>query len=155
MSNGVMCSPGKLPKKNTYRKNQKISAIGSGLVLSHELVTLLVKKYGSPFDGNFAFYGVDTTFMLRLKKLKLVDKVRVINGFSHSLSRNEKESDEVKLFREREMALDVALTLRHYKSRSSLKRFFRKIKESNQGKNRYLVKEMFKCLFSGKHPRCK
>lgn len=155
-SSGRVCSPGKIPKGPYYTsKTKKVSAIASGLVLHRDLVNILNRRYGTPFDGHFAFYAIDTTFMLRMKQLKIMDKVRIISGFQHSLSRDEIENDTVKLFREKEMAFSTALILHHYPSWSSFRRFFRKFFDSLKGKNQYPVKDMFSCLFTGKHPKCR
>jgi hypothetical protein len=156
MSNDSMCSPSRLPKNTTtYKAKQHFSAITSGMVVSHELVAKLEARFGDVFDEHYAFYGIDTSFMLRMKKLAICDKITVIKGFSHSLSKNEHESSTVKQFRSRELAISTALTTRHYPSYSSYRRFFKSIIKSLRGKNDYPIKEMLLAFYSGNHPKCR
>ena len=156
ISQGRICSPNKLPENGTrYKAKQKFSAITSGMVLSNTLINKIKSNYGNVFDENYAFYGIDTTFMLRMKNLALCDQISVIDGFSHSLSKDEDEPEKTKLFRAREMAISTALTTRHYPTYSSIRRFVKSISRSLRKKNNYPIKDMFEALLSGKHPRCK
>lgn len=156
ISQGKVCSPNKLPANGLrFRPRQKLAAITSGMVLSNDLVKKVKAMYGDVFDKHYAFYGIDTTFMLRMRKLALCDQIRVIDGFSHSLSKHEDESEATKLFRAREMAISTALITRHYTSYSSIRRFIKSIFRSIRKENNYPIKDMFNALISGKHPRCK
>ncbi|MDB4151158.1 hypothetical protein N9740_06640 [Pseudomonadales bacterium] len=96
--------------------NCKIITIGSGLVIGVDIVNKLKDNYDGVFDERFYLYGVDSTFCLRLFYSKLNDKIKVISGFSHSLSRLEKESIKQTKFRQLERSYDLGLTLRHYSS---------------------------------------
>ena len=155
-SHGKMCSPSKLPQNgHKYKTKQKFSAITSGMILSNELTNIVKAKYNDIFDESYAFYGIDTSFMLRMKYLSLCDQISVIDGFEHSLSKNEQELEETKLFRAREMAISTALTTRYYPSYSSIRRFIKSILRSIRKKNDYPIGEMFIALISGKHPKCK
>lgn len=156
ISQNKLCSPSRLPKNNDrYKSRQHFSAITSGMVLSEQLVHLMQKHYGDTFDSHYAFYGIDTSFMLRMKKLAVCDKITVIEGFEHSLSKNEKESKAVKEFRSRELAISTALTTRHYPSYSSYRRFIKSVFKSIRGKNHYPIQEMFAAFWTGKHPKCR
>lgn len=115
-SNGIIRSPSinKKFKLGPYNKNDNLIAIGSGLTFSKEISDIMKNNYGDVFDSNYAFYGVDSSFFWRLKKLHLIDRVLTIDGFEHSLSRLEKESEIVSEFRNRERIYDAALTSRYY-----------------------------------------
>lgn len=89
-------------------------AIGSGMVLSHEILIQTKKAFGSIFDERFVLYGVDTTFFYRIHKLGISSQIRVVSGFNHSLSRLEKEGETISKFRTKERAYDLGLTLRYY-----------------------------------------
>jgi hypothetical protein len=100
------------------RPSDTIMSIGSGIVIGQNVAAMLIDKFGSVFDERFYLYGVDTTFCLRINSMKLDNTIRVINGFKHSLSRKNKESNELSKFRVKERAYDVGLTLRYYSSKS-------------------------------------
>lgn len=91
-----------------------IVGIGSGVVFGSDLCVDLVKSFGDVFDSRFYFYGVDTTFFYRINSLKIPEKIKIISGFEHSLSRLEFESDKVKAFRILERSYDAGLTFRYY-----------------------------------------
>lgn len=92
----------------------KVITIGSGLVVGIDIIYKLQEKYQSVFDECFYLYGVDTTFCLRLFNCKLTPDIQIIEGFSHSLSRLENESNSIKKFRKLERTYDVGLRLRYY-----------------------------------------
>ena len=98
-----------------FTNRARISAIGSGMVFGAKIASMLKQQESTVFDERFFFYGVDTTFFLRLNRSDEEFPLRVINSFSHSLSRYEKESEKVRAFRKRERSCTVALCLRHYK----------------------------------------
>lgn len=115
---------------------QKVVTIGSGLVIGTDIVSELKNNYNDIFDERFYLYGVDTTFCLRLFNIKLTDKIKVISGFEHSLSRLETESPKISKFRKLERSYDLGLQQRYYApfpsavftifkvSASCIKRFF-------------------------------
>jgi hypothetical protein len=92
----------------------KVVSIGSGLIVSKEVVVSLSEKYGKTFDERFYLYGVDTTFFYRIYDSGLTSKIKIISGFEHSLSRLEVESNKTKKFRRLERACDKAMTFRYY-----------------------------------------
>lgn len=92
----------------------KVITIGSGLVIGTDIVNNLKENYNDVFDERFYLYGVDSTFCLRLFNSKLTDKIKIISGFNHSLSRLEKESLKTIKFRRLERSCEIGLTLRYY-----------------------------------------
>ncbi|OEF09491.1 hypothetical protein [Aliivibrio logei] len=153
-SYGALCSPNKLPKNIHYKKNEHIVAIGSGIVINKDIIEKIEKKYISTFDSNFSLYGVDTSFMLRIRKLNLCDQIKIISGFEHSLSKNEQESKKIKKFREDEMAISIAIIARRYPSYSSMRRLIKRLYGSLKGTNQYPIITMLQAFSKGKHPRC-
>jgi hypothetical protein len=99
-----------------FSPSDKIVSIGSGLIVSKEVVVSLSEKYGKTFDERFYLYGVDTTFFYRIYDSGLTSKIKIISGFEHSLSRLEVENSETKKFRRLERACDRAMTFRYYTS---------------------------------------
>lgn len=98
--------------------NDTITTIGSGLVVGRGVASQLFKAYNSVFDERFYLYGVDTTFCFRLNKLKINDKIKIIDGFEHGLSRLEGKNDKLTLFRKIERSNDLALQIRYYKEKN-------------------------------------
>ena len=137
-----------------YSKNEYVTAIGSGIIISKEAANIVKKKYGNIFDENFALYGVDTSFFIRLNKLALTENLTSIPGFEHSLSRLEVESADIKLFRKLERSYDFGLTLRHYPSFSLLMMAFKQTLLWPIGRNRIKISKAFKVFVTGRHERC-
>ena len=98
-------------------QKSKVIAVGSGLVIGKDVIPFLKKNYLKVFDEKFYLYGVDTTFCLRVFYSKLTNKINIIPGFNHSLSRLEKESNEVKKFRCKERSYERGLIFRYYYSK--------------------------------------
>lgn len=135
----------------------KPGSVSSGLALNHRLA-LLVKKYykNTIFDENFALYGIDSTFLMRIRKIAKKEKIQAIcQGYlRHSLSLSLNENSEIKSFRKAELSYDITLTLRHYPSFGKLKTFMRDFRKIRQGKSQLTSKNILYCLWTGKHPRC-
>lgn len=138
-----------------YTSKQRLIAIGSGIVFSNNIVSLLNIKYGNVFDSAFALYGIDTSFFLRLFQLQLIDKARMLPGFSHSLSRLVSESKEQTNFRNKERSYDVGITLRRYFSLFQLWYTIKILIKILIGKSKFRPWIIIKSFFSGIHPRCK
>ena len=128
LSNDKPCSPKinrtKLPKTTQpdtikLKNSDNVEAIGSGLIISDPLVQKIQSHYGDIFDERFYIYGVDTTFCWRVSHTIPTSKIKVVHGFSHSVSRNDVESKAVKLFRKIEKANAKGLKIHHYQSRFS------------------------------------
>lgn len=139
--------------------NDTITTIGSGLVVGRGVASQLFKAYNSVFDERFYLYGVDTTFCFRLNKLKINDKIKIIDGFEHGLSRLEGKNDKLTLFRKIERSNDLALQIRYYKEKkhwflmmvlllaSSIKKFI------TFQPQQYKYSTIIKTFVKGKHER--
>lgn len=139
--------------------NDTITTIGSGLVVGRDVASQLFKAYNSVFDERFYLYGVDTTFCFRLNKLKINDKIKIIDGFEHGLSRLEGKNDKLTLFRKIERSNDLALQIRYYKEKkhwflmmvllltSSIKKFI------TFQPQQYKYSTIIKTFVKGKHER--
>ena len=101
---------------STYicKSKDKVIAIGSGIVIGHDFVKLIIQMYGNLFDERFYLYGVDTTFFFRVNQLGFSSSICFLPPLSHSLSRLESESKNVREFRVKERAYDVGLQWRYY-----------------------------------------
>jgi hypothetical protein len=97
-----------------YKNKDALTAIGSGITLTQGALDLISKRYNTPFDENFVFYGVDSTFFFRLKKLALTSIVKPLGPLEHSLSIFENESPKTWSFRKLERSYDLGLSLRYY-----------------------------------------
>lgn len=155
------------PKRNrklcvldeTVSDTDKFFGIGSGLVIGHKVAEKMKRDHGSVFDERFYFYGVDSTFFLRVKMSRLSSQIHVIIGFEHSLSKLKTESAPVTEFRLKEMSYDIGLRLRYYKP--LVTGFFLVLKESMSSvlkklrnkKPKVTVGHLLKAYFGGKHYR--
>lgn len=142
---GRTTSP-KINKKVSYpgiviKNSDKVATIGSGLVLGEGVVRELIKNYGAVFDERFYFYGIDTTFCFRVFDSKMTDRIRIISGFEHRLSRLQNEEEGLTEFRRLERSYDLGLTLRYYNYKSL---------GSNVNKIRKLLFQSLFCFFSNK-----
>ena len=139
---------------------KKIMAIGSGLIIGDRFSNLIKKKYGNVFDERFYLYGVDSSFFHRLNKLRLINKVTVISGLNHSLSRLKNESEELREFRKLERTYDLALSIKYYFN-SPLKLFYNVVKINALSLSQKLlgleltwnIKQFNSALLTGKHYR--
>ncbi|WP_319536011.1 hypothetical protein [uncultured Vibrio sp.] len=114
--NGKVCTQlGPIPEE------QRFVAIGSGLIIGKGLVKKVKQRYSELFDENFYLYAVDTTFFYRLFKIGANVDINVINGFEHSLSRLNKDSDPISGFRKKERTYAILLTALHYSKYPKLK----------------------------------
>lgn len=156
LANGVPQSPysNGVFSAGPYTKMDYVTAIGSGIIISNEAAKAVRIKYGNVFDENFALYGVDTTFFIRLNKLELTEKLQSMPGFEHSLSRLEAEPEEVKRFREIERSYDFGLMLRHYPSISLLIIIAKQALLWPFGKNKIKLSKALKVFIAGRHERC-
>jgi hypothetical protein len=94
--------------------NDKVITIGSGLVIGKVVSEKLKRKYGEVFDERFYLYGVDNSFCLRLFDSELTTRIKMIDGFNHSLSRLENEDSKTTKFRQLERSFSTGLELRYY-----------------------------------------
>ncbi|WP_270656144.1 glycosyltransferase family 2 protein [Aeromonas sp. Y293-4] len=139
-----------------YQVTDKVIAIGSGIGVRHDIAQKIKNHYGDVFDSRFALYGVDTTFFLRLHQLGLSDQVEMIDGFEHSLSRLESESQAMSRFRQVERAYDLGLTMRHYTPwRQAIFVIVKQAVKLALGKLTWLqFVALCKAFKTGRHPKC-
>lgn len=139
-----------------YQVTDKVIAIGSGIGVRHDIAQKIKNHYGDVFDSRFALYGVDTTFFLRLYQLGLSDQVEMIDGFEHSLSRLESESQAMSRFRQVERAYDHGLTMRHYIPwRQAIFVIVKQALKLALGKLTWLqFVALCKAFKTGRHPKC-
>jgi hypothetical protein len=98
----------------TCTNRDRVMAIGSGIILSKSICDYLIDEYGDIFDEKFFLYGVDSSFFFRIREQCLTKSITFIEGFNHSLSANEQESDDIKQFRLIESFNGKALIVHHY-----------------------------------------
>lgn len=164
VSSGKPCSP-KINKSKLandvalesviLKATDKVEAIGSGLIINDSLANKIKLHYGDIFDERFYIYGVDTTFCWRVSNMIPNHSIKILYGFSHSISRNDKESKAVKLFRKTEKANAKGLKIHHYKNK-----FVRWLKATQLSLSlcipfyrRQINKEYLSALVSGKHAK--
>jgi hypothetical protein len=134
----------------------KVITIGSGLVIGTDIVNNLKEDYNYVFDERFYLYGVDTTFCLRLFNSKLIKKIKIIPGFSHSLSRLSSESKAKSDFRMMERSYDLALTLRYYATIFVLISIIKKLLGNCIGRKKQIsFPYVLKAFYQGRHYRDK
>ncbi|MEZ9898974.1 hypothetical protein AB4379_16100 [Vibrio breoganii] len=143
-SNGQTISP---IYNNVTRTNYFIL---SGLVFTRQTVDSLIDRFGCLFDTRFYFYGVDSTFSERLKRVPHIKQTE-IRGFQHSLSNHNVESREVKEFRRKESAYCVGIYTRHYVSINTVLSTFRELVFRAIKMDLKWFVFFIKALFSGKH----
>lgn len=137
--------------KKTYNNSflesdDKILTIGSGLIIGGGIVKKLNEIYGSVFDEKFYFYGIDTTFCLRLYNSKMISQIEIISGFEHKLSRFS-EGDSLSDFRRLERSYDMGLTMRYYNNKNFLSNFNRIFKLGFKSFHSFLLRKKTEILF--------
>ncbi|EQB2600364.1 glycosyltransferase family 2 protein [Aeromonas salmonicida] len=145
-------------REGPFNPGDEIRAITSGLVVTEELVKKYIDKFGNLFDSRFGFYGIDTTFFLRLQEMKLSNTVLVISKIEHSLSNFEEEEASVKQFRSDEMAYSYGLKMRFYTKNNKVEfclfliKALVKLVVGRLNYRRFLC--VYKAYVSGKHWKC-
>lgn len=145
-------------KTGIYSNNDCIIAIGSGMVLGHDVLMKIKNTHGTIFDERFILYGVDVTFCYRVNKTCFDDlEIHVISGFAHALSKMSDEEDNISNFRRKERSYDLGLRLKYYYSGpKKLAILFKAVifsacREFIPVKNKYDAKSLIKAFYSGKH----
>lgn len=138
-----------------FTNDDQLLAIGSGLVLNKSIKHFFKTKYKDIFDEHYYLYGVDFTFFYRAKSLRLIEKIKLIPGFEHSLSRLENETEELACFRRLERSYDFGMTLRYYPSKARIKRFIKYSIHFVLGRCHLSYFDIWKALLGGKHYRTK
>lgn len=142
VNNKYKCSP--------FKSDDRVEAITSGIVISNKITDAVVSIYKDVFDERFGFYGVDTSFFWRLKKMYISDKVKTIHPLNHSLSRLTDEPKNIKKFRCKERSIDVALQIRYY-SESKIYDFIRVIVSALLGRNKLNAYYIIRYFIVGRH----
>lgn len=125
----------------------------SGMVLGREFVGAFLKSYETVFDESFVLYGVDTSFFLRVHKLRFNKAIKVLDPIEHSFSRNEEESSSMSRFRMLERSFDLGLTLRYYPNRHHFKILYYILLAFCKGRSVLSPYLVLKAYFSGRHYR--
>ncbi|MFA0087030.1 hypothetical protein [Vibrio sp. 10N.261.51.F12] len=155
---GPLCNSGIIEHPQRISGQDKVTAIGTGIIVGSKVIGKISDKYDSVFDEKFYLYGVDTTFFFRTHNISQVE-FNVIEGFEHSLSRLEKESEEKSYFRMKERTYAYALLIRYYKPLFvSCYFFFRTllstfVKILLFKRNSILLTDFLKAFIFGKHYR--
>lgn len=129
----------------------RFRTIASGLIINKKTCDYFKHKFNNVFDERFVFYGVDSTFFMRLKEFRKSIKVSCSGSICHSLSRLENNDSP---FRVKERSYDFGLTNRHYMTPLQLLKFvyFLFSAPLHVGKYKNLkISYVFKAFFSGKH----
>lgn len=125
----------------------------SGLVLGRGFVDCLLAQYDEVFDEVFVLYGVDTSFFLRVHKLRLNHAIRFVGSIEHSFSRNENEAKSINQFRVLERSYDLGLTLRYYPNSHHFKIFYYVMRAFVRGAAVLSPAVVLKAFVSGRHYR--
>lgn len=135
----------------------EIESISSGLTLSYRLITHLKNIQGYVFNAQYAFYAIDTSFFLDLKKLASLDcKGICIGKINHSLDFNLSDPEKVSPSRKLEMEYANVLNKIFYKNKTTVSVFFylfRKFVRKEYSLPVFI--KLTKCLVTKKHPRSK
>lgn len=149
------CSNDSTISKDGYLNISSTMSIASGLVISKKAISLMKKYFNSVFDERYALYGIDTSFIFRLRDVNSKER-DILTFYStglilHSLSRTSTELSE---FRTIERLCDVAITTRFYSRYYGYGVYIRKLLSSIlKRKPKYLL-ILFSCFIRGRHPRC-
>jgi hypothetical protein len=141
-----------LPSQGLEMRFKVLSTISSGMCISSRLVSEMMKKYGDVFDTSFTFYGVDTSFLIRVKKIRSLVIFMSEGSIEHDLSRlNVTES--LSFFRVYERLIDAVILFRRYPSRSSLLGLLTQVKLSYKIVGCNYILKLVKIFILGRHPR--
>ncbi len=133
-----------------------IFSVGSGLILSRRLKHIFIKRFEHVFDQRFAFYGVDSTFFIRLNLLlreNISFKITSCSYLNHGLSLTE---EALTPWRKREFIYENTLKVKYYSGNRFMARLkfvrlmYRKLSHFEFSD----LKLVIKTFLSGKHPRC-
>jgi hypothetical protein len=138
------------------RQIQTIFSVGSGLVLSERIKHVFIEKFGHVFDQHFAFYGVDSTFFLRLNQMIHAGnqfKITSNSYLNHGLSLTEEAMTD---WRKKEFIYENTLKVKYYSGSLWMARlkFLRLMYRKFSHFEFRDLKIVIKTFMSGKHPRC-
>ncbi|WP_130016024.1 glycosyltransferase family 2 protein [Serratia liquefaciens] len=131
-----------------------VVSITSGVIIKRDLIKKVRARFSNVFDERFALYGIDTSFFLRLQRLR--DKGVMLSAkcesiLYHSLSRTEGKMPK---FRRIERLYDIAVTARHYPEYVTFYHLVKKIILSLANLDFQGAAILIKYYTIGKHPRC-
>ena len=129
-------------------KSNDISTVTSGMNLSRKLIVRMLLTDQQVFDEHYSLYGIDTSFLINLSKLKI--DVCVQGEINHDLS---SQSDDISHFRAIERMFDAALTMRNYFSYGSILNVLSHWKKFRNEINSKDRSNIIKVLLTGRHPR--
>ncbi|CAG67528.1 MULTISPECIES: glycosyltransferase family 2 protein [Acinetobacter] len=150
LNNALLKDSGELSNIET------IFSVGSGLILSKRLKYIFIERFGHVFDQHFAFYGVDSTFFIRLNLLlseNIPFKITSCSYLNHGLSLTE---EALTPWRKREFIYENTLKVKYYSGNTFMARLkfirlmYRKLSHFEFSD----LKLVIKTFLSGKHPRC-
>ncbi|MGL4446937.1 MAG: glycosyltransferase family 2 protein [Aeromonas sp.] len=139
----------------------RIETVGSGLVISRQLLDNIKNVYGDYFDPRFAFYCADLSFLTRISELAVANEVVFIREIYHSLSEFEQESAEKIAFRIKQKSIGRALLIRehYFLSFVKWKRLYKQLDKiltigcsKTQSHSRFDLWVMLRYFFIGRHP---
>lgn len=132
-------------------KEDVIFSIGSGLVITKDLVTKFRDKKIEIFNKSFALYGVDFSFFWEINKKDFGNiKITSQSEIMHDMSLHGEISD----FKLNELYINFALQMRHYPSKVNFKNSIYSLIQTIKKRKIKLFISMIKCYINAKHPRC-
>lgn len=139
-----------------YSDEDKVSTIGSGMVIYKSLLDKFKLKNLKVFDERFALYGVDVSIFKRISLLKndgLTFTIMKSSILKHDLSR---VSEDYSYFRHRERLIDSTLSTLLYPESfySTFKYLSKNACKLLSERNFRLFFLLLKLIFKRKHPRC-
>ncbi|MDV4263533.1 glycosyltransferase family 2 protein [Acinetobacter seifertii] len=145
-----------LTNSDELKNVESIFSVGSGLILSKNIKNIFIEKFGSVFDPHFAFYGVDSTFFIRLNNLlKQGEKFKFScrTYLKHGLSLTEEELTD---WRKKEFIYENTLKVKYYSGSvlmaklKFIRLMYRKLSHFEFRDLKLVIQTFVK----GKHPRC-
>lgn len=141
-------------KENEYCLNYRedfIFSIGSGLVITKNLVNHFKIKNINLFNEAFALYGVDFSLFWELRKNNFDNlKITSVSKIIHDMSLHGDISD----FKRNELYMNFALQMRYYPNIVNLKNFIYSLLQLIKKNKLKEVLMMIKVYILAKHPKC-
>ncbi|MEZ9487485.1 glycosyltransferase family 2 protein [Vibrio breoganii] len=135
-----------------FNKDDTIYTITSGLAIGELFAQKILSNYTNIFDERFYFYGIDTSFSIRVMNLQLQSRIQTTSSFKHSLSKEENDYSTSD-FRIKEVSYASALIHRHYFAIKYFPNLIKTISNIITGKSIIRFSYFIKAFISGKHYR--
>ncbi len=129
---------------------ENIFSIGSGIILSNNLVNIFLSKGKKVFNESFVFYGVDFSLFFEINKKNF--PMLIITSYTqilHDMSLHGEVSKEKKY----ELYLNYAIQVRQYPMVLTIKTFLHSIFCLLQEKDSRSLYSFLKVFWAGKHPK--